>query len=358
MQPNGRPRLADVAERAGVSLKTASRALNGEYGVAPETAQRVQAAADALGFRPNRLAQSLAGGRHSALVGLVIPDIADPFVAEVAGGVEAVIAGHGLQLITASHANDPETQQRLVAALLEHRVAALILMPAPGPAGYLAPDVRHGLVVASLDRPLEGITVDTVVLDNEAATDEAIDRLVAAGHRRIGLLAHDPRLWTVARRIDAYRGSLTRVGIPGDPGLIVTDPDPGVARRAMVDFVGVAVGAWDDAPVRPVRGMVEAWGGNPGLFTQTAAQLVASEQARINGSETFKEITTGIYLQGDARLLNNRLLALAGVRFERIHTKAQGPLFEPGNAFVRTASGAFARNAAGSRIRQIGRAHV
>ena len=125
MQPNGRPRLADVAERAGVSLKTASRALNGEYGVAPETAQRVQAAADALGFRPNRLAQSLAGGRHSALVGLVIPDIADPFVAEVAGSVEAVIAAHGLQLITASHANDAETQQRLVAALLEHRVAAL-----------------------------------------------------------------------------------------------------------------------------------------------------------------------------------------------------------------------------------------
>ncbi len=111
---------------------------------------------------------------------------------------------------------------------------------------------------------------------------------------------------------------------------------------------------WAGQPVpwvSPNR-MVEAWGGNPGLFTQTAAQKVASEQARINGSETFKEITTAVYLQAEARLLNNRLTALTGVRFERIHTKAQGPLFEPGNAFVRTASGAFARTPAGARIRR------
>jgi TonB-dependent receptor len=98
--------------------------------------------------------------------------------------------------------------------------------------------------------------------------------------------------------------------------------------------------------------MVEAWGRNPGLFTQTAAQAVASAQAQINGSETFKEITTGIYLQGEARLFNNRLTALAGVRFEKIHTKAQGPLFEPGNAFARTATGAFDRTPTGARKRR------
>ncbi len=111
---------------------------------------------------------------------------------------------------------------------------------------------------------------------------------------------------------------------------------------------------WANQPIpwaSPNR-MVEAWGKNRNLFTQTAAQIVASEQARINGSETFKEITTGVYLQGEARLLRNRLTVLAGARFERIHTKAQGPLFEPGNAFVRTASGAYARNAAGGRIRR------
>lgn len=146
---------------------------------------------------------------------------------------------------------------------------------------------------------------------------------------------------------DHRRESLGYTYNPANPA------DPTLAPFAMQVYRGHP-NYWVQQPIpwaSPNR-MVEAWGGNPGLFTQTAAQLVASEQARINGSETFKEITTGIYLQGDARLLNNRLFALAGVRFERIHTKAQGPLFEPGNAFVRTASGAFARNAAGVRLRR------
>lgn len=237
MQPIGRPRLTDVAARAGVSLKTASRALNHEYGVAPATAARVLRAAEELGFRPNRLAQSLAGGGHSALVGLLIPDVADPFVAEVAGGVEDVLAERGMQLISASHRNDPELQRRLVTALTEHRVAALILMPAPGPADYLAPDLTHGLVVAALDRPLDGPEVDTVTVDNEAGTDEAIARLIAAGHRRIAVLALDARLWTIARRIEAWRAALLRAGLPSDDRFVVTDPDPVVARRALVALI-------------------------------------------------------------------------------------------------------------------------
>jgi len=103
--------------------------------------------------------------------------------------------------------------------------------------------------------------------------------------------------------------------------------------------------------VSPNR-MVEAWGKNPSLFTQTPAQQVAQEQSRIVGSETFKEITSAAYIQGEARLFRNRLQVLTGVRFEKIHDKAAGPLFEPGNAFVRNANGTFARNAAGARIRR------
>ncbi len=112
MSTPGRPRLADVAARAGVSLKTASRALNQEYGVAPQTSARVLAAARELGFRPNRLAQSLAGGGPSAAVGLLIPDVADPFVAGVAAAAERVLAARGLQLITASHGDDAHRQHQ------------------------------------------------------------------------------------------------------------------------------------------------------------------------------------------------------------------------------------------------------
>lgn len=243
MSTPGRPRLADVAERAGVSLKTASRALNQEYGVAPETSERVLVAARELGFRPNRLAQSLAGGGHSAAVGLLIPDVADPFVAGVVGAVERVLAARDLQLITASHRDDAHRQHRLASALVERRVDALLVMTAPGPVDYLQPDLAHGLVVVALDRPLEGLDADTVTVDNEAGAREAVARLVAAGHRRIAALALDVRIWTVARRIAAYRAALDDAGLPVDATLICTDHDPDEARAALRRML-----AGDDPP--------------------------------------------------------------------------------------------------------------
>ena len=181
----GRPTLADVAALAGVSLKTASRAMNDEYGVAQTTAGRVHAAARELGFRPNRLAQSLAGGGPSAAIGLLIPDVADPFVAAAVGAVEAILAERDLQLITASHGNDPARQQRLASTLVERRVDGLIIMSAPGDASYLRADIRHGLIIVAMDRPIEGLDIDTVTVDNEFGAREAVHRLLAAGHRRV-----------------------------------------------------------------------------------------------------------------------------------------------------------------------------
>ena len=97
---------------------------------------------------------------------------------------------------------------------------------------------------------------------------------------------------------------------------------------------------------------VEAWGKNPALFTQTAAQQVTEEQTRITGSQGLTETTSALYAQAEARLFHNRLTMLTGVRYEKVHDVGAGPLFEPGNAFVRTATGAYARNAAGQRIRR------
>lgn len=243
MSTPGRPRLADVAARAGVSLKTASRALNQEYGVAPDTSVRVLAAARELGFRPNRLARSLAGGGPSAAVGLLIPDVADPFVAGVAAAAERVLAARDLQLITASHGDDAHRQHQLASALVERRVDALLVMSAPGSVAYLEPDLAHGLVVVALDRPLEGLDVDTVTVDNDAGAREGVQRLVEAGHRRIAALALDIRIWTVARRIAAYREAITAAGIIVDESLISTNPDPDEARAALRRML-----AGDDPP--------------------------------------------------------------------------------------------------------------
>jgi LacI family transcriptional regulator len=219
----GRPTLADVAARAGVSLKTASRALNAEYGVAAATAERVHEAAGQLGFRPNQIARALASRQTTAAVGLVIPSLSDPFMAAVAGAVEANLVPRDLQLISASHRDDAPRQRRLTRALVERRVDALVIISAPGDASYLQPEINHGLVVVAVDRPLEGVSVDTVTIDNQAAAQLAVEGLIAAGHRRIAVIGFDARLWTMSERYEGYRRALDVAGIPVDPDLDATN---------------------------------------------------------------------------------------------------------------------------------------
>jgi LacI family transcriptional regulator len=239
MSRSSRPTLAQVAELAGVSLKTASRAMNGEYGVAPTTSEKVFEAARSLGFRPNLIARSLASGRPSAAVGLVIPNVADAFFAELIGGVERALASRDLQLVIASHHDDPVAQRKIVRALVDRRVDALLLVPAPGDASYLQTDIDHGLVVVSLDRPTVGVEVDTVIVDNRSAAAAAVSELIAAGHRRIAFLADNSELWTMQERLGGYRLAIAEAEIEEDPALMYADcPDRETARRAIAELLG------------------------------------------------------------------------------------------------------------------------
>ncbi len=233
MSRAARPTLADVAVQAGVSLKTASRALNAEYGVAAGTAQRVRDAARQLGFRPNHFARALASRRTHAAVGLVIPSLSDSFMAAVAASVEANLAPRDLQLISASHSDDATRQRRITSALVERRVDALVLASAPGDVSYLQPAIDHGLVVVAVDRPLEGLTVDTVTLDNQAGARLAVDGLIAAGHVRIAVVGIDIRLWTIRERYQGYLSALEASGIAVDPDLVcLHDRDPADIQAA------------------------------------------------------------------------------------------------------------------------------
>ncbi len=121
----------------------------------------------------------------------------------------------------ASHHDDADRQLKIVRALVERRVDALLLTPAPGDASYLADDIEHGLVVIALDRPVEGVEVDTVVVENRVGSADAVRELIAAGHRRIAALANDSRLWTMQERLAGYRLALAEAGIAEDPALMV-----------------------------------------------------------------------------------------------------------------------------------------
>ena len=234
MSRPGRPTLADVAAQAGVSLKTASRALNGEYGVAVGTAERVESAAGRLGYRPNHLARALATQQTSATVGLVIPTVSDPFFAAMAAEAEATLAPRRLGLISASHGDDLARQQVLTHALVERRVDALIIVSAPGDSSYLQADIDHRLVVVAVDRPLSGVDVDNLTIDNRGAARTAVAELVAAGHTRIAVVGFDPRLWTMSERYDGYCDAMADAGIELDPRLVqLTCKDATEAQTAV-----------------------------------------------------------------------------------------------------------------------------
>lgn len=190
----GRPRLEDVASRAGVSLKQASRAMNGEPGVARATSERVHQAARELGFRPNRLAVSLARRGRSGLVGVLVPSIAEPAVARMVGAIEQIVAARDLALMVASHHNDALLQRGLAIALADRRVDALLLMPAPGAADYLGAELARGLVVVGLGRPIDGLAADTVLAAAGSTPTECIGQVAAAfALERLGGLQAPPR---------------------------------------------------------------------------------------------------------------------------------------------------------------------
>jgi LacI family transcriptional regulator len=203
--------MNDLAIAAGVSLKTVSRVINGEPGVTSETLQKVEAAIESLGYARNDLAASLRSGVSSNTVGLVIEDVANPFYALVAQAVEDIAREHASLLITTSAREDPARERELVTALLRRRVDALLIVPAGPDHRYIARAGFAGHTVF-LDRPPARTDADTVLIDNAAGAQLAVNHLLRQGHRRIAIVGDTQALYTASERLDGYQRALERAG--------------------------------------------------------------------------------------------------------------------------------------------------
>ncbi|GAA1854295.1 LacI family DNA-binding transcriptional regulator [Myceligenerans crystallogenes] len=238
MRATGRPTLAGVAERAGVSLKTASRVLNGEPNVADGTREKVRLAAAALGFRRNAVAADLARGGASRLLGFISGDIANPFYSAVAGGIERVAREHGLHLITTSCEEDPARERLLTEELLERRVRGLVVTPTPAGHDHLAGELAAGTRLVFADRPAAGLAADSVVIDNPGGVRAAVRHLTAHGHRRIAFVGDNPEVWTFRERRAAFAGAMSDAGAPGAERWVRPGAhDAGTARALVTDLL-------------------------------------------------------------------------------------------------------------------------
>ena len=225
--------VADVSQEARVSKSTAARVLSGRGSVSPQARERVLAAADKLGYLPNALARAMSKGITNS-VGVVIPDIANPFFSAVVRGLSDHVRSVGLEVIIANTDNDPEFEARSLEMLASKRVDGLVLAPViPESADAVGRLAERGLPIVLLDRRSQGLEhLPLVTLAHEYSAHLATRHLIELGHRRIavvcevadlaglqdaGRLAHRP----AAQRMRGYLRALTEAGIPIDPGLLI-----------------------------------------------------------------------------------------------------------------------------------------
>jgi LacI family transcriptional regulator len=216
---SGTARLLDVANAAGVSLRTASRVLNDDPRVAAETRQRVQETMLELRFQPDEIARSLRAGTDTA-IGFVVESISDPFFAEVIDAVEREMSRHGRSVLVTSTRRDQGIERDAIERMMQRRIAGLLLSPTGGDHSWLQPG---RVPVVLVDRPAPGLSADLVEIDDHRAAFDATAHLIGHGHRRVAYIGDTPAIATSAARLRGYRDALAQHRVEVDESLVNTD---------------------------------------------------------------------------------------------------------------------------------------
>jgi len=205
---------------------TVSRVINGGAGVRPETRRRVEKAITALQFIPNGVARGLKSSKTGAL-GLIVPDIVNPFFAVVVRGAETVARRAGYRLLLCISENDLALERQYVEDMISHWVEGLLMAPVGDRSmANLMPLLQRKFPFVLIDRSVEGIDCDLVQADSVAGARRLVRHLISIGHRRIAAVVEPDNVSTARERLQGYKEALEAGGIPFDPELVAeTSPD-------------------------------------------------------------------------------------------------------------------------------------
>jgi LacI family transcriptional regulator len=236
------PTVKDVAERAQVSPMTVSRVFAGGNNVRPQLRLRVERAALELGYRRNENARSLRVHK-SGLIGVTITNIANPYYAELQRGIEEVAAHAGRRILVGNSNEDPELERQLIAEFIGRRVEGLIVVPADSAhAQHLRPDLLGNTPMVFASRPVPGLDVDTVLIDDIGGAYEATSRMLEEGFRRIAYLGTRTSVLTGQRRLEGYRRAHHDHNVPVYEHLIRTGQQEAAdAERALGELFAHAI---------------------------------------------------------------------------------------------------------------------
>jgi len=213
------PTIRDVAKAAEVGLATVSRVLNNSGYVKPETRERVLHAAEQLGFVPNMVARSLVR-KTTSTIGLVIPDITNPFFPAVTRGVEDAASEAGFTVFLCNTDNDPAMEAQDVRKLRERMVDGIIFVGTTDRRELVESLLAENVPVVVTDRLVADLEVDSVLVDNVAGAKAACRHLLDLGHTRIAHAAGHRQTRTGQERFTGYSQALLDAGFPADDSLV------------------------------------------------------------------------------------------------------------------------------------------
>lgn len=230
--------IYEVSELAGVSLATVSRVINDSGKVTPATRQKVKAAMQELGYRPNSIAQSLASNRSNA-IGILVPELHGPFFGIMLSNIESELRAHGKHVIITAGHSDEEKEKDAISFLASRQCDALILHVYAVGNDYLLQLLKGSVPFVLIGRDIPEMAKDCVTIDNEQGEYLATRSLIELGHTELACIAGP--LWKSdgKARMAGFRRALAEFGLPFDENRVAEgNYEEASGRQAMRELLG------------------------------------------------------------------------------------------------------------------------
>src|SRR6266700_463180 len=214
--------ISDVARESGVSIFTVSAVINNKAHVGKARRERVEAAIQKLNYRPNLIARSMIK-QKTQTIGMIVPDIANPFFPMVVRGAEDAALKQGYNLLLCNSDDSLAKEESAIELLLSKRVDGILLTKA---AGNFRPSLRQMIKEVNIPfvlvmRTYPQLTKDAVISDDYQGAYEAVCHLARSGRRRIGLIGGPLMISNAKERWRGFRDALEKEGLPYEPDLVV-----------------------------------------------------------------------------------------------------------------------------------------
>ena len=207
------PTVRDVARLAKVGVMTVSRVINDHPSVRPATRKRVESAILALHYKQNEAARLLKG-RRARMIGLIVPDLSDPFFALCAHTVQQIARASGYMTLVVSSERDAALEVQEAELMASRKVSGLLVVTSLADNDERLHALQSdGLAIVAIERPLHGLETDAVVTENRHGAELATNHLVEHGHKRIAAVGYDPDVYTTRERLTGYEDTMRAHGL-------------------------------------------------------------------------------------------------------------------------------------------------